>query len=274
MCYNTLLLTNNNADFEWIPLLTNIGLFIIVFYGVGKILIELMFEIMFGYKPKIRRGLLDLLAEYLKPVRVLNNVESIGKKDAATVKTVAAQILPVAPLKEVKKVRKGMKNFINSVKQWFVRNPKTFFGILSLVLFAAHAISVQFFDFNAFTEVIEKLREIGVPVSNSVGDAIYVVLMAALGYLGISGEIAGGLETQEQYELRKQEKDKEIAAKEAAKKLAEREAKIEKAARNFIERCRNEFVNPETALTNSAMASVVKDKVRQLLKEENSEFDI
>ena len=274
MCYSTLLLTNNNADFEWIPLLTNIGLFIIVFYGVGKILIELMFEIMFGYKPKIRRGLLDLLAEYLKPVRVLNNVESIGKKDAAAVKTVAAQILPVAPLKEVKKVRKGMKNFINSVKQWFVRNPKTFFGILSLVLFAAHAISVQFFDFNAFTEVIEKLREIGVPVSNSVGDAIYVVLMAALGYLGISGEIAGGLETQEQYELRKQEKDKEIAAKEAAKKLAEREAKIEKAARNFIERCRNEFVNPETALTNSAMASVVKDKVRQLLKEESSEFDI
>lgn len=274
MCYSTLLLTNNNADFEWIPLLTNIGLFIIVFYGVGKILIELMFEIMFGYKPKIRRGLLDLLAEYLKPVRVLNNVESIGKKDAAAVKTVAAQILPVAPLKEVKKVRKGMKNFINSVKQWFVRNPKTFFGILSLVLFAAHAISVQFFDFNAFTEVIEKLREIGVPVSNSVGDAIYVVLMAALGYLGISGEIAGGLETQEQYELRKQEKDKEIAAKEAAKKMAEREAKIEKAARNFIERCRNEFVNPETALQNSAMASVVKDKVKQLLKEESSEFDI
>ena len=274
MCYSTLLLTNNNADFEWIPLLTNIGLFIIVFYGVGKILIELMFEIVFGYKPKIRRGLLDLLAEYLKPVRVLNNVESIGKKDAAAVKTVAAQILPVAPLKEVKKVRKGMKNFINSVKQWFVRNPKTFFGILSLVIFAAHAISVQFFDFKAFTEVIEKLREIGVPVSNSVGDAIYVVLMAALGYLGISGEIAGGLETQGQYELRKQEKDKEIAAKEAAKKLAEREAKIEKAARNFIDRCRNEFVNPETAITNSAMASVVKDKVRQLLKEESSEFDI
>ena len=46
-------LTNGNTDFEWIPLLTNIGLFIIVFYGVGKILIELMFEIIFGYKPSL-----------------------------------------------------------------------------------------------------------------------------------------------------------------------------------------------------------------------------
>ena len=265
--YSTLLLTNN-TEFEWIPLLTNIGLFIIVFYGVGKILIELMFEIIFGYKPKIRRGLLDLLAEYLKPVRVLKNVESIGGDPK-----VSPEIIAATPQK-VKKVRKTMKNFIDSVKKWFVRNPKTFFGIMSLVLFAAHAISVQFFGFNAFDEVIEKLREMGMPISNTVGDAVYIVLMAALGYLGISGEIGGGLETQEEYEVRKQEEEQADAAKEAAKKLAEREAKIEKAARAFIDRCRNEFVNPEAALANSAMAAVVKDKVRQLLKEEESDFII
>jgi hypothetical protein len=97
--YSTLLLTNN-TEFEWIPLLTNIGLFIIVFYGVGKILIELMFEIIFGYKPKIRRGLLDLLAEYLKPVRVLKNVESIGGDSK-----VSPEVIAATPQK-VKKVRK------------------------------------------------------------------------------------------------------------------------------------------------------------------------
>ena len=263
-------LTNGNTDFEWIPLLTNIGLFIIVFYGVGKILIELMFEIIFGYKPKIRRGLLDLLAEYVKPIRVLKNVESIGGEKSAVK---IPENIAAAPQK-VKKVRKTMKNLVNSIKSWFVRNPKTFFGIFSLVLFAAHAISVQFFEFNAFTEVIEKLRDIGIPISNTVGDAVYVIVLAALGYLGISGEIGGGLETQEEYEARKEEENAEAAARETAKKLAEREAKIEKAAKNFIERCRNEFVNPEAALQNSAMAAVVKDKVKQLLKEQDSEFDI
>ena len=272
MLTTTLILTGN-TEFEWIPLLTNIGLFIIVFYGVGKILIELMFEIIFGYKPKIRRGLLDLLAEYLKPVRVLKNVESIGGdkgKVSTTDILIAAQKTP----QKVKKVRKTMKNFIDSVKKWFVRNPKTFFGILSLILFAAHIVSVQFFGFNAFAEVIEKLRDMGMPISKTAGDAIFVILTAALGYLGFKGEIGGGLETQEEYEIRKQEEEQADAAKEAAKKLAEREAKIEKAARAFIERCRNEFVDPEVALNNSAMATVVKDKVRQLLKEETSEFDI
>ncbi len=245
--------TTGNGTLE---MLINVGMVILVYYGVFRIIVKLSYKLLTGRELQITKGLLDYLTEFTRPVKVTNLAENAGEleNEDKIVDAVGKRLtekIKLAKTPRTNKMKEKLKNAIAYCKA----NPKTFLGLFAVGLFAVDLCLGTFFDIQIMKEVIAKINDV-VPLPANIETAISAMLITALGYFGISGVKGEGFETVEAHAVRKE------AELEKAK-LDEAAAKLDKSVQTVIKKAEELGADPIVYAMNNGVGQKVIDKIKE-----------
>ena len=234
-----------------------VGMLILVYNGVLRVVIKLVYKVLWGRELQITKGLLDYLSDCTRPMKATALVENSGEleNEDAIVETVSRALTGKIKMAKMPRTNK-MKEKIKGTFAYLKANPKTFLGIFAVILFLVDLGLEAFFNIHAMDEVIDLVNDV-VPLPASLESAFSGLLILGLGYFGINGVKGQGFETVDQRATRI-ENEKEQA------KIAEAAAKLDRSAQTVVKRAEELGADPVVYAMNNGVGQGVIDKIKAM----------
>lgn len=202
-----------NNSVTWANIFVSWGMVFIVGYGVVRIALNLLWNILFGRNFHWKVGLLDRLFRKLKPVRAQEIAEATDEE----IQEKALQY--IRKFKRVRKLKKhgGVKKMsIKNVIQQVNANKWTILGVGSIVATGAMA-ATGVVSADTLDQVVGLVN--GMPIEQASEGLISATAMGATAFLGIKAALGKGIETTDEYKARK-EQEAQLKAEEAELKAS------------------------------------------------------
>lgn len=192
---NTMLDTNAIASS-----IVNWGMAFIVGYGVIKILLNIIWHLLFGKGFKWKIGILDILFKRLKPVRAQEIVEATDEELEEKASRYVKKILRARERKHGGVLFMAMKDVLKNINA----NKWTLLGVTGATAVTGLAVT-GVIDLSTASELLNIAQN--VPSTESI---VTTAVTAAGIALSVKAALGKGIETTEEYDARKA---KEVAAK-------------------------------------------------------------